>query len=141
MKNPSEKRFVVTLAITTLTLTAFSFPAKAGDNKVYSGSACLPVSAESASLLRRTRERTLSPPSGQANVSLVCPIVRDKTGGGSTSSFIDVTGAVRIDRCVLNTYSANGTLVASIQDSDDNFTSVGNGIRRIDIKNTPQIPQ
>lgn len=132
--------FTTVLIVAVSTQVTFLLPAVAGDNKVYPGSTCLPESSDSASRLTRTGGRIFNPGS-QGNVNLRCPIGRDNTTGGTPNSFIDVTGNVQIESCTLNTYRVNGTLITRNQDNDNRFTDVGNGIRRIDIRNANQESQ
>lgn len=136
----SKRNYATMLIITLLTQVTAVVPAFAGDNKVYPGSGCLPVSAESGSRLIRSGGKITNADS-QNNLILVCPIIRDVTTGGVPNSFIDITGGVRLDSCTLNTYNVDGTLVARNQDSDGRFTSLSGGGFRLDIQNASQASQ
>lgn len=128
----------IAIVATLLSQVTFSLPASAGDNKVYPGSGCLPASATYASNLIRVNGKVQA---NNSSIVVKCPIVRDTTTGGVPNSFIDVKGNVDIDSCSLNTYKVDGTLIAKHKDSDGSFENIGNGVKRIDIRNADQSNQ
>ncbi len=128
----------IELVLTVLLTFVISAPAFAGDNKVYPGSACLPVNQIYAPNLVRVGGKTQA---NGASIVVRCPIVRDITGGGIPNSFVDVKGDIDINSCTLNTYRENGTLIAKHGDDDRRFTDMDNDIKRFDMRNATQSNQ
>lgn len=127
---------IVALAITLMSSAAISTPAFAGDNKVYSGSACMPASYSvlaGISLGNQFNNFT-----GQS-INVRCPIVRDETGGaegGGPDTFIDVSSPTV--KCSLNTTRLEGGTFASRTATP---FQVSPGVFRYDIRDVPQVSQ
>lgn len=127
---------IATIAATLMSTAAISAPAFAGDNKVYSGSACMPESNPvPAGVSLGNQLNNFS--AGAINVR--CPVVRDETGtaeGGGPDAFIDVSSPTVT--CSVNTTRLEGGTFASRTATP---FQVSPGVFRYDIRNVPQVSQ
>jgi hypothetical protein len=127
------KKLIVALIATLLVTAALSAPARAGDNKVYAGSTCKPMSSGTNGLFYGNNATNL----GTANIHVICPVVREITTGGTPKAYVHVN-----DPDVDCTFVvSNATGLGTFDEGTANPVSLASGVYRFDIQGVSQVSQ
>lgn len=130
------QNLIVALALTLMSAGAMSAPAFAGDNKVYSGSNCMPESNPVPAGVFLTNR--INNASGKT-IRVRCPVTRDVTGspeGGGPDAAIEVSSPSV--NCRFNSARIDGLTFASRTATP---FQVSSGVFKYDIKDVPQVTQ